>query len=58
MVQRNTLKLHDLHFPAVVEVYSESWGPCGSVLPTIKKFRLEKDPDPACLQFLQVRVNN
>lgn len=42
----------------MLEVYSESWGPCGSVVATIKKFKVEKDPDPSCLQFLQAKAEN
>lgn len=34
----------------MVEVYSEGWGPCYSVLPTLKRIKIEKDPDPACFQ--------
>mmetsp|Transcript_18672 Transcript_18672/g.22367 ORF Transcript_18672/g.22367 Transcript_18672/m.22367 type:complete len:164 (-) Transcript_18672:445-936(-) len=35
----------------LVEVYSEGWGPCYSVLPTLKRIKLEKDPDPSCFQY-------
>ena len=47
-------RLKSIAIGAVVEVFSESWGPCGSVLPTLKKFKMEKDPDPSCIQHLQV----
>lgn len=36
---------------AVLEMYSEWCGPCTSVLPTLKRLRLERD-DEACLKFL------
>ncbi|KAK9820587.1 hypothetical protein WJX72_011984 [[Myrmecia] bisecta] len=37
----------------VVEVFAEWCGPCKSVLPTLKRIRLEKD-DESTLQFLTV----
>lgn len=42
------------HAFAVVEVFSEWCGPCKSVLPTLKRIRLDKD-DEAALTFLTVR---
>ena len=38
---------------AVLEVYSEWCGPCKSVLPTLKRIKLDKD-DESTLQFLTV----
>lgn len=38
---------------AVLEVYSDWCGPCKSVLPTLKRIKLDKD-DEAALQFLTV----
>lgn len=38
----------------MVELYSDWCGPCKSVLPTLKRLRLDKD-DEACLKFLLVR---
>mmetsp|Transcript_18504 Transcript_18504/g.35220 ORF Transcript_18504/g.35220 Transcript_18504/m.35220 type:complete len:160 (-) Transcript_18504:270-749(-) len=35
----------------LVEVYSESWGPCYSILPTLKRIKVERDPDPAAFQY-------
>lgn len=35
----------------LVEVYSEDWGPCYSILPTLKRIKLERDPDPLCFQY-------
>ena len=40
---------------AVVEAYSESWGPCGSVAPLMRKFILEVAPPAKALQVLVVR---
>ena len=40
---------------AVVEAYSESWGPCGSVAPLMRKFMLEVAPPAKALQVLVVR---
>jgi hypothetical protein len=40
---------------AVVEAYSESWGPCGSVAPLLRKFLLEAAPPHDALQVLVVR---
>ena len=39
----------------VVEAYSESWGPCGSVAPLMRKFILEVAPPAKALQVLVVR---
>lgn len=39
--------------PPVLEVYSEWCGPCKSVLPTLKRIKLDKD-DESTLQFLTV----
>ena len=41
----------------MVEVYSESWGPCSAIIPTLKKFKLDKDPDPTCVKSVQVRFS-
>mmetsp|Transcript_29593 Transcript_29593/g.64583 ORF Transcript_29593/g.64583 Transcript_29593/m.64583 type:complete len:159 (-) Transcript_29593:356-832(-) len=35
----------------VVEVYSNAWGPCFSILPTLKRIKIERDPDPAAFQI-------
>mmetsp|Transcript_12554 Transcript_12554/g.17155 ORF Transcript_12554/g.17155 Transcript_12554/m.17155 type:complete len:156 (-) Transcript_12554:315-782(-) len=35
----------------LVEVYSEGWGPCYSILPTLKRIKIERDPDPAAFQY-------
>jgi hypothetical protein len=40
----------------VVEAYSESWGPCGSVAPLLRKFLLEVAPPHDALQVLVVRA--
>jgi len=35
----------------LVEVYSSAWGPCYSILPTLKRIKIERDPDPAAFQY-------
>mmetsp|Transcript_34686 Transcript_34686/g.75815 ORF Transcript_34686/g.75815 Transcript_34686/m.75815 type:complete len:158 (-) Transcript_34686:201-674(-) len=35
----------------LVEVYSNAWGPCYSILPTLKRIKIERDPDPAAFQY-------
>mmetsp|Transcript_7075 Transcript_7075/g.24552 ORF Transcript_7075/g.24552 Transcript_7075/m.24552 type:complete len:141 (-) Transcript_7075:291-713(-) len=40
----------------VVEIYSEWCGNCTSVIPTLKRLRMEKD-DESCLKFLSVKVD-
>lgn len=41
---------------SVVEAYSESWGPCGSVGTLLKKFMNEVNPPEGALEVLVVRA--
>jgi hypothetical protein len=39
----------------VIEVYSSHWGPCTSIIPTLKRIKVERDPDPKAFQYNPVR---
>ena len=42
----------------MIEVYSSHWGPCVSVIPTLKRIKLERDPDPKAFQYNPVRARH